>query len=81
MRGSSGSESSGRSWMIAGAVAAAAVGYAVVSRRRSAMFRSRVVGIIPARFASSRFPGKPLVPILGKPMIQVIVYLLFWFIL
>jgi 3-deoxy-manno-octulosonate cytidylyltransferase (CMP-KDO synthetase) len=25
-------------------------------------------GIIPARFASSRFPGKPLVPILGKPM-------------
>src|SRR6056297_1667957 len=25
--------------------------------------------IIPARFASSRFPGKPLVPLLGKPMI------------
>ncbi len=25
-------------------------------------------GIIPARFASSRFPGKPLVDILGKPM-------------
>ncbi|MDD3444501.1 MAG: 3-deoxy-manno-octulosonate cytidylyltransferase [Zavarzinia sp.] len=25
--------------------------------------------IIPARYASSRFPGKPLVPILGKPMI------------
>jgi 3-deoxy-manno-octulosonate cytidylyltransferase (CMP-KDO synthetase) len=25
-------------------------------------------GIIPARYASSRFPGKPLVPILGKPM-------------
>lgn len=24
--------------------------------------------IIPARFASSRFPGKPLVPILGKPL-------------
>ncbi|RRT40704.1 hypothetical protein B296_00055656 [Ensete ventricosum] len=34
-------------------------------------YRSRVVGIIPARFASSRFPGKPLVQILGKPMIQV----------
>jgi 3-deoxy-manno-octulosonate cytidylyltransferase (CMP-KDO synthetase) len=25
-------------------------------------------GIIPARYASSRFPGKPLAPILGKPM-------------
>lgn len=28
------------------------------------------VGIIPARFASTRFPGKPLADILGKPMIQ-----------
>lgn len=28
------------------------------------------MGIIPARFASSRFEGKPLVHILGKPMIQ-----------
>lgn len=27
------------------------------------------VGVLPARFQSSRFPGKPLVPILGKPMI------------
>lgn len=27
-------------------------------------------GIIPARFASTRFPGKPLVLIGGKPMIQ-----------
>ncbi|MGD0340689.1 MAG: 3-deoxy-manno-octulosonate cytidylyltransferase [Bacteroidales bacterium] len=27
-------------------------------------------GIIPARYASSRFPGKPLVLIHGKPMIQ-----------
>lgn len=26
--------------------------------------------IIPARYASSRFPGKPLADILGKPMIQ-----------
>lgn len=25
--------------------------------------------IIPARFASTRFPGKPLIPLLGKPMI------------
>ena len=28
------------------------------------------VVIIPSRYASSRFPGKPLVPIAGKPMIQ-----------
>ncbi len=28
------------------------------------------IGIIPARYASTRFPGKPLADILGKPMIQ-----------
>jgi len=28
------------------------------------------IGIIPARYQSSRFPGKPLCDILGKPMIQ-----------
>ncbi len=28
------------------------------------------IGIIPARYASSRFPGKPLALISGKPMIQ-----------
>lgn len=30
----------------------------------------KFVGIIPARYASSRFPGKPLALIGGKPMIQ-----------
>ncbi|HEY3413555.1 MAG TPA: 3-deoxy-manno-octulosonate cytidylyltransferase [Armatimonadota bacterium] len=30
----------------------------------------RAVGIIPARFASTRFPGKPLVDLGGKPLIQ-----------
>jgi 3-deoxy-manno-octulosonate cytidylyltransferase (CMP-KDO synthetase) len=30
----------------------------------------KVLGIIPARYASSRFPGKPLVMIDGKSMIQ-----------
>ena len=30
----------------------------------------RVIAVIPARYASTRFPGKPLAPILGKPMIQ-----------
>jgi 3-deoxy-manno-octulosonate cytidylyltransferase (CMP-KDO synthetase) len=29
-----------------------------------------VTAIIPARFASTRLPGKPLLDILGKPMIQ-----------
>ena len=29
-----------------------------------------ILGIIPARYASTRFPGKPLVIIDGKPMIQ-----------
>ncbi|HOZ49022.1 MAG TPA: 3-deoxy-manno-octulosonate cytidylyltransferase [Candidatus Hydrogenedentes bacterium] len=29
-----------------------------------------VVGIIPARYGSTRLPGKALAPILGKPMIQ-----------
>nr|WP_320050625.1 3-deoxy-manno-octulosonate cytidylyltransferase [uncultured Desulfuromonas sp.] len=30
----------------------------------------KITAIIPARYASSRFPGKPLVDILGKTMIQ-----------
>lgn len=30
----------------------------------------KIVGIIPARYASTRFPGKPLVEIAGKTMIQ-----------
>jgi 3-deoxy-manno-octulosonate cytidylyltransferase (CMP-KDO synthetase) len=33
----------------------------------------RVIGVIPARFASSRFPGKPLHPIAGKPLVQHVV--------
>jgi 3-deoxy-manno-octulosonate cytidylyltransferase (CMP-KDO synthetase) len=30
----------------------------------------RFIAIIPARYASTRFPGKPLVDMAGKPMIQ-----------
>lgn len=30
----------------------------------------KAVGIIPARMGSSRFPGKPLAPLLGRPMIE-----------
>lgn len=29
----------------------------------------KIIGVIPARYQSSRFPGKPLADILGKPMI------------
>lgn len=31
---------------------------------------SRVVGVIPARYASQRLPSKPLLDLLGKPMVQ-----------
>jgi 3-deoxy-manno-octulosonate cytidylyltransferase (CMP-KDO synthetase) len=34
------------------------------------MFQEKILGLIPARYASTRFPGKPLVDIGGKPMIQ-----------
>lgn len=29
----------------------------------------KFIGVIPARYKSSRFPGKPLVPIAGKPLV------------
>ena len=31
---------------------------------------TRIIGIVPARMGSSRFPGKPLHPILGRPMVE-----------
>ena len=34
---------------------------------------TRALAVIPARFASSRFPGKPLVADTGKPLIQHVV--------
>ena len=33
----------------------------------------KILGIIPARFASTRFPGKPLALIAGKPLLQHVV--------
>ena len=30
----------------------------------------KILAVIPARFASTRFPGKPLISIAGKPMIE-----------
>ncbi|URE08298.1 Cytidylyltransferase [Musa troglodytarum] len=71
---SSDSSSGSRAWVVhaalLGAAIAAAAGAHFYLRRWSSGFRSRVIGIIPARFASSRFQGKPLAQILGKPMIQ-----------
>jgi 3-deoxy-manno-octulosonate cytidylyltransferase (CMP-KDO synthetase) len=34
---------------------------------------ARVVGVIPARWGSTRFPGKALHPICGKPLLQWVV--------
>ncbi|URD96126.1 Cytidylyltransferase [Musa troglodytarum] len=73
------SSSGDKTWIVPAAVlgvaAAVAAGAHAAARYRVlpwlGNYRSWVVGIIPARFASSRFPGKPLVRILGKPMIQV----------
>ena len=33
----------------------------------------KIIGIVPARYASTRFPGKLLAPIAGKPLIQHVV--------
>ncbi|XP_010479831.1 PREDICTED: 3-deoxy-manno-octulosonate cytidylyltransferase, mitochondrial [Camelina sativa] len=73
MSSSSSSSSSQKTWIVNGILAGAAIAAAIGAHAylgRSRKFRSRVVGIIPARYASSRFEGKPLVQILGKPMIQ-----------
>jgi len=37
------------------------------------MDSARVVAVIPARYGSTRFPGKPLAPIHGKPMVVHVV--------
>jgi 3-deoxy-manno-octulosonate cytidylyltransferase (CMP-KDO synthetase) len=44
-------------------------------RRRALDFAGfmKIVGVIPARYASTRFPGKPLALIAGKPLIQHVV--------
>lgn len=34
------------------------------------LMTTKIYGFVPARMAASRFPGKPLVPILDKPMIE-----------
>jgi 3-deoxy-manno-octulosonate cytidylyltransferase (CMP-KDO synthetase) len=46
------------------------VQFTAVAGKRSGM---KVIGIIPARYGSTRFPGKPLALIAGKPLIQHVV--------
>lgn len=65
-----------RTMLVHTAVAVTAIALAAAANQfwfhaRSSRGRPRVVGIIPARYNSSRFEGKPLVHIMGKPMIQV----------
>ena len=33
----------------------------------------KALGVIPARFGSTRFPGKPLKLVLGKPLLQWVI--------
>lgn len=37
------------------------------------MARPRIVAVVPARFGSTRLPAKPLVKLLGRPMIQWVI--------
>src|SRR5260370_30799926 len=50
--------------------------FCCLASRPKAGYRTRpvkILGIIPARYASTRFPGKPLALIAGKPLIQHVV--------
>src|SRR5256885_12382822 len=55
-------------------MAVAPIGWRKICRRRlKLLFRlqmSKAVAIIPARWRSTRFPGKPLHLIAGKPLLQ-----------
>ncbi|MBI4659628.1 MAG: 3-deoxy-manno-octulosonate cytidylyltransferase [Verrucomicrobia bacterium] len=44
-----------------------------VSSLHVKLLAAQVIGVIPARYASTRFPGKPLALIAGKPLIQHVV--------
>jgi 3-deoxy-manno-octulosonate cytidylyltransferase (CMP-KDO synthetase) len=46
------------------------VQFAAAAGKKNAM---KVIGIIPARYGSTRFPGKPLALIAGKPLIRHVV--------
>jgi 3-deoxy-manno-octulosonate cytidylyltransferase (CMP-KDO synthetase) len=44
--------------------------YGLIDLNKTMSEKQNVTGVIPARYGSSRFPGKVLVEIAGKPMIQ-----------
>src|SRR6266576_5420732 len=55
-------------------MAAVPTGWRKMCRRRRRSFlmkrASKAVGVIPARWGSTRFPGKPLHLVAGKPLLQ-----------
>lgn len=59
--------------IVKAAIASGAVSRDQLARAVSGQFQGkpRVLGVIPARFGSTRFPGKPLAELGGKPMIWV----------
>lgn len=48
-------------------------GAARAARASGTMSRMTAIGVIPARYGASRFPGKPLIAIAGVPMLQRVV--------
>jgi 3-deoxy-manno-octulosonate cytidylyltransferase (CMP-KDO synthetase) len=46
------------------------VGFREIQNPKFKIKNLRIIGVIPARYVSTRFPGKPLAMIYGKPMIQ-----------
>jgi 3-deoxy-manno-octulosonate cytidylyltransferase (CMP-KDO synthetase) len=60
-------------WIADGLPQAAERIIAEAQARQAPAVISKVVGILPARYASTRFPGKPLALIAGKPLIQRVV--------
>jgi 3-deoxy-manno-octulosonate cytidylyltransferase (CMP-KDO synthetase) len=53
-----------------GVVASGMNGGSVGAERSAELEKSKVVIVIPARYGSTRLPGKPLVSLAGKPMIE-----------
>ena len=45
------------------------IGRAGISLIKTYKLTMKILALIPARMGSTRFPGKPMAPILGKPMI------------
>src|SRR5438876_5256766 len=43
-----------------------------IRRDKGSVQMNKAVGIIPARWHSTRFPGKPLYPIAGKPLLRYV---------